>query len=133
MSIKNLLPGYCSQCGKHKAREGLKTCRECAKRNREYYEYKKRRDGIYQGKQGRHSAYTFTVRVAVYRPDGTAVPGVVAFEGDVHGAAEFVGVTVGRVWAVTQKTGRGLVGYDRDYDVYQYQIERRPKNEAAEN
>jgi len=133
MSIKNLLPGYCSQCGKHKAREGLKTCRECAKRNREYYEYKKRRDGIYQGKQGRQSAYTFTVRVAVYRPDGTAVPGDVVFEGDVHGAAEFVGCTVGRVWAVTQKTGRGLVGYDRDYDVYQYQIERRPKNEAAEN
>jgi hypothetical protein len=133
MSIKNLLPGYCSQCGKHKAREGLKTCRECAKRNREYYEYKKKRDGIYQGKQGRHSAYTFTVRNVYFIRDDTLVPGDVVFEGDVHGAAEFVGCTVGRVWAVTQKTGRGLVGYDRDYNVYQYKIERRPKNETAED
>ena len=133
MSIKNLLPGYCSQCGKHKAREGLKTCRECAKRNREYYEYKKRRDGIYQGKQGRHSAYTFTVRSVYFIRGDTLVPGDVIFEGDVHGAAEFVGVTVGRVWAVTQKTGRGLVGYDRDYDAYNYQIERRMKDEAAED
>lgn len=133
MSIKNLLPGYCSQCGKHKAREGLKTCRECAKRNREYYEYKKKRDGIYQGHQGRHSAYTFIVRNVYFIHDDTLVPGNVVFEGDVHGAAEFVGVTVGRVWAVTQKTGRGLVGYDRDYDTYNYQIERRLKDETAEN
>lgn len=124
MAIKNLIQGYCAQCGKRKAREGLKTCFECAKRNSEYYENKKRRDGIYQGKQGRHSAYTFIVR---------DIYGDVVFEGDARGAAEFAGVTVDWVYHVTRNTGRGLVGYDQDYDTYRYQIERRLKNEAAES